>query len=262
MNLNNRHQEELQEKLFGLKRGEEEKKTEILAEKFGLPYLNLNILPVDTDVLSVLPEKTARKGEIVVLKKLGRTLRLGVKDPANRETKKIIEDLEKQGYELKIFAVSQSGLNRIWEKYKLIAPAAASIRGVFVLLESELKEFEKSLETIQELKEAIVDLPTTKLLSAIVAGALKTNASDIHLEPTKDALRLRYRVDGILHDIATLSLKQYSFLLSRIKTLSELILNVSDVSQDGRLLSKLAARTKERLMSGFRSCPAIMARVL
>ncbi|PIZ69643.1 MAG: hypothetical protein COY10_01095 [Candidatus Portnoybacteria bacterium CG_4_10_14_0_2_um_filter_43_36] len=243
----NNQKEELQEKLFGIKREEEEKKTEILAKKFGRPYLNLNILPVDKDDLSILSEESAREGEAAALKKTGRVLHLGVRDPENEKTKKIIEDLKKQGYELKVFVVSFSGLNRIWEKYKLIAPEAVSLRGVFNIQENELREFEKSLETIQKLKEAITDLPTTNLLATIVAGAIKMNASDIHFEPTKNDLRLRYRIDGVLQDAANLSQKQYFFLLSRIKTLSDLFLNVKDIGQDGRFTIKITGKEKRAI---------------
>ena len=247
MTSNDNQKEELQEKLFEIKRKEEEKKTEFLAEKFKLPYLDLNILPVDTDDLSILPKETARKGELATLKKTGRSLYLGIKNPESKETKQIIEDLKKQGYELKIFVVSPSALEKVWNKYESITSKAVSIRGVFDLQENELKEFEKSLSTIQGLKEAIVDLPTTKLLAVIIAGAIKTNASDIHFEPTRDNLRLRYRVDGILQDVAEFSQKQYFFILLRIKTLSDMLLNVSDISQDGRFTIKISGEEKRMI---------------
>jgi len=235
----NHKMRELEEKLFEIKRKEEEQNAKLLAEKVKLPYINLNIAPIDPEDVSFIPEEEARKGGLVVIKKTGRLIHLIVKDPRNPKTKIIIEGLKKKGFDCQVFVGSLTGLKRAWKRYELVATETISLKGIFNLEEKELKEFEKSLKTIQELKEVIGSLSTTRLLTVVFAGAIKMGASDIHLEPTREKIRLRYRIDGILQDVTHLSKKEYGFLLSRIKTLSGMLLNVTDISQDGRFTIKI-----------------------
>ncbi len=236
---------ELQEKLVELKHQEEEKRSQQLADKFNLPYLDLRITPVDPNDLAILPKEKAQQGNLLVIKKTGRLLRLAVKDPGDPQAQQIIKDLQQQGFECKLFITSLSGLQKGWQGYKAITPEAVSLRGVFVIQNEELKKFKKSLATIEELKKAISTLSTSQLLSILLAGAIEMQASDIHLEPTKQGIRLRYRIDGLLQDVTDFPQKDYHFLLSRIKTLSDMLLNVHDVSQDGRFTVKIIDKTKE-----------------
>ena len=94
----------------------------------------------------------------------------------------------------------------------------------------EVKHISQYKEKIKEFLGA----PTTELLATILAGAISINASDIHLEPEKEGVKIRVRLDGILQDILVLEPKIFKGLLSRIKLLSELRLNISDRPQDGR----------------------------
>ncbi len=235
----NDKKKELEEKLIEIKRREEEEKAKILAEKFNLPYLNLNITPIDPEDVTFLSKEKALGGDLVILEKKGKIVKIAVKNPGDSKTKSIIEELKKKGYQCHLFVGSLTGLKRAWQRYELITPEAVSLRGLFNINQSELKEFEKSLKTIQELKEVIGSLTTTQLLGVVFAGAIKMGASDIHLEPRRKDVRLRYRIDGVLQDITQLSRKQYNFILSRIKTLSDMLLNVTDISQDGRFSIKI-----------------------
>ncbi len=228
----NNKKTELEEKLSQIKKREEEKKAELLADKTNLPYLDLSITPIDPEDVSFLTEEESKKGELVVIKKTGRALYLAVKDPNNPETKKIIDQLKKKGIDCHIFIASLTGLKKAWERYKLIIPEKISLKGILLIKEKEL-------ETAGKIKEIIGKLSTTQLLAMIMAGAIKMNASDIHLEATKKDVRLRYRIDGILQDIASISQKEYDFLLSRVKTLSDMLLNRTDISQDGRFTIKI-----------------------
>lgn len=236
---------ELQEKLLELKHQEEEKRSQELAAKFNLPYLDLRITPVDPDDLAILPKEKAQQGNLLIIKKTGRLLRLAVKNPEDPQTQQIIKELQDQGFKCELFITSLSGLQKGWQAYKTITPEAVSLRGVFVIQNEELKKFKKSLATIEELKKAIGTLSTSQLLSIVLAGAIEMQASDIHLEPTKEGIRLRYRIDGLLQDVTDFPQKDYRFLLSRIKTLSDMLLNVHDVSQDGRFTVKIIDKAKE-----------------
>jgi len=232
---------QLEETLSKIKHGEEEKKAEALAEKLNLPYVNLLITPINPNDLIIVDKDKAEKGNLVVVKKTGKVVRLAVKNPEDVQTQEVIKELQEQGYECKLFVVSLSSLKNAWAKYEMaVSPHKdAPIRGVFNIKKQEQDNFKDSLKTVQDLKKAIGGLSTSQLLGIILVGAIEMKASDIHLEPEKDGIRLRYRIDGLLQDIADFPIKEYRFLVSRIKTLSDMLLNVNDVSQDGRFTTKL-----------------------
>jgi type II secretory ATPase GspE/PulE/Tfp pilus assembly ATPase PilB-like protein len=239
MTLNQPKTKALEEKLTELKRQEEENQAKRLAESLGLPYVNLMITPIDFDDLIILPQEKAKQGNLVVIKKTGRVLHLAVKDPSHPSTRQIIQELQEQGFECRLFIASLTSLKKGWTHYESAPLKTTPIRGVFIIQKKELEEYKKSLQTIQELKKTIGTLSTTRLLTIIMAGAIEMNASDIHLEPEKGGIRLRYRIDGLLQEITNLPNDVYRFLLSRIKTLSDMLLNIHDVSQDGRFTVKI-----------------------
>jgi len=233
---------QLEETLSEIKHKEEETQAKQLAEKLDLPYLNLTITPIDPNDLAILPKEKSQMANLLIIKKSGRILNLAAKDPNDPKTQEIIKELQGQGFEYKLFIASPSSLKKGWERYEMATSHQkdAPIRGVFNIKKEELEEFKKSLKTIQDLQKAVTGLSTSRLLAIIMAGAIEMEASDIHLEPSKENIRLRYRIDGLLQDITTFPNKEYHFLVSRIKTLSDLLLNVTDVSQDGRFTTKIS----------------------
>ncbi|MFH1938444.1 MAG: GspE/PulE family protein [Patescibacteria group bacterium] len=236
MNQTNTKTKDLNEKLFEIRRKEEETRINQIAEKFNIPYINLLIIPIDTKDLAIIPQEKAEAGKMLVIKKSGNVLNIAVNNPDNPETVKTINELKEQGFECKLFAATLTSLKKAWERYESVTreKQSASSKGIFVIQKNELTEFKKSLGTIQELKKVISNLSTTRLLTIILAGSIEMKVSDIHLEPTKEEINMRYRVDGLLQNVANFPQKEYRFLLSRIKTLSDMLLNIHDVSQDGR----------------------------
>ncbi|OGE77983.1 MAG: hypothetical protein A2751_02510 [Candidatus Doudnabacteria bacterium RIFCSPHIGHO2_01_FULL_46_14] len=100
--------------------------------------------------------------------------------------------------------------------------------------EIEIRPTEESTATLRALDKAAVFPDTTELLSLIIAAAISAGSSDIHLEPEKEVLKIRFRMDGVLQEITNLPMSVYQHLLSRIKLASNLKLNVTNVPQDGR----------------------------
>ncbi len=244
MILANSQSDALKEKLTGIKRREEEERAKQLAEAFDLPYINLILTPVDSADMAILPKEKAEKGRLAIIRKTGRVLRIAIERPDNPITIQIINELKEQGFDCSLFVVSLTGLKNAWGKYELSSSKTTSLQDAFIVQKKELKEFKKDLETIQYLKKAIHSISTSQLLSIIVIGAVEMKASDIHFEPSKDEIRLRYRIDGLLQDVADFPKKNYRFLLSRVKTLSDMMLNVQDISQDGRFTVKIAENEK------------------
>ncbi|MBU1292405.1 GspE/PulE family protein [Patescibacteria group bacterium] len=242
---------QLQDTLSELKHKEEEDQAKELAEKLELPYINLVIAPISPNDLLILDKEKAQKGNLLVMKKVGKILHLAVKDPNNPQTQEVIKEFQEQGFECKFFIVSSTSLENGWAKYKLaLTPQKdAPIWGVFDIKKEDSDKIKDSLKTVQDIQKEIKNLSTSQLLSLILIGSIKMEASDVHLEPEKDKIRIRYRIDGLLQDIAEFPVKEYHFLVSRIKTLSDMIINITDISQDGRFTAKFNGKTVDLRVS-------------
>ncbi|PIR41386.1 MAG: hypothetical protein COV31_01620 [Candidatus Yanofskybacteria bacterium CG10_big_fil_rev_8_21_14_0_10_46_23] len=117
--------------------------------------------------------------------------------------------------------------------------------GVVDISEERIAELKEKIGGLEDLKKQLRELKTTEALDLIIAGALKISASDIHLEPEEAIIRVRYRLDGILSNIGDLPTREYARILSRIKIISGLKINIHNTPQDGRFTIRLDSRDVE-----------------
>jgi len=227
------------------KRESEEERASRYARQIGLPYIDLNIFPIDQEHIGLIKEEDARKYRLVVMRKVGRQVKIAAFDPLDEGTKKFLVELQRrEGIEIKLFVVSLLSLKKAWENYKRVKLVDVFDVTRMSLSGKDLEKFEREMKELIDLEKKIQNIPTTQLVNVIIAGAMKLNASDIHFEPqNNEKVRLRYRIDGVLQTIAELPSSVYPLTLSRIKMLSGMMLNVRDISQDGRFAIKLG---KER----------------
>ena len=211
-----------------------EENTKSLAQKLNLPYLNLSISTISGSAISLLDENLARAGQMAVIDRDGKKLRIAVADPEIPQTQNNIAKLIADGYVVTLYIVSPLSLAEAWKRYQIERKTEKSQLDAISIKESEISDLQKQIEGITDLKDKIAKISTTQLLNVLVAGALKVDASDIHFEPEEDKIRLRYRIDGVLQDILDFPSVDYGHVLSRIKLLSGLKLNLHDVPQDGR----------------------------
>ena len=141
--------------------------------------------------------------------------------------------------------VSEESLARAWKRYSEVPEYEETLRGVIDVSSEKLDEFLKQTSTIEELRNLFITSAATQknrkiseVLEIILAGALSADASDVHIEPQEKQVRLRFRLDGVLHDILLFDYKIYNLILSRIKLVSGLKLNVRNQAQDGRFQHK------------------------
>jgi type II secretory ATPase GspE/PulE/Tfp pilus assembly ATPase PilB-like protein len=232
-----KREEELEKKLKEIKTTEKEEQYSAIAQKFGLPFSTLKGIPIDTEALNILSEETAKASGIAVLYKGESKLTVAILDPDNSKTIETLESLKKKGFAIDTLITTPEALNSVWERYKVIKQKVFKI-GAIEINEKELTQLQEQISDIGDLKSKLQTISVTKLLEILVAGALKTRASDIHFEPGSNNSRLRYRLDGILHDITNLDLEYYGKILNRIKILSKMKLNIHDTPQDGRFTIK------------------------
>jgi type IV pilus assembly protein PilB len=240
-------QEEKQErKLKELRQQEEETLAQLLADRYGFEYIDLSRLPINTDALRLVPEEKAREAKLAVFNMIGKRLQVAVLSPKNTKAQQLVQELKIKGFLPTVYMVSTQSLERAWRRYKEISYATETQAGLLSIGHesiANLLQQVRSLEDVKTLIKGVVltkkNYRTSKLLEMILAGALALKASDIHLEPEVGYVRLRYRLDGMLTDIIDFDLKLYPFLLSRIKILSGVKLNIKQRAQDGRFTIKI-----------------------
>jgi len=240
-------EEKQKKKIEALHEKEEEEVTQVLAEKYELPYANLTDMTIDLDYLKLVPEKKSREGKIVVFQGVGKKIQVGLQNPNLDLTKNILEELGEK-YEIQSFFVSLKSLENTWEKYKEVPRFEELSRGVIDISLEKIEKFISQTDSTEKLKENFLARIRSKekkriseLLEIILGGALGTNASDVHFEPQEENVKIRLRFDGVLHDILIFKKEPFQFILSRIKLISEMKLNVKERAQDGRF----SIKTKE-----------------
>lgn len=229
-----------------LRKLEEENLAQTLSSKYSVPYVDLTTAPLDVDALRVISEEESKEAGVAVFNEINRVLSVGALSPDNPKTVEAISKLKSKGYEVELYMVSHASLNKVWERYKDLSYSFETKSGALDISNEQITDFLGQVETIPDVQKLIGDIlgmkksyRISRIMEIIIAGALATNASDIHIEPEEDFVRLRYRLDGMLTEILQFDLDTYKLLLSRIKLISNLKLNV-DGAQDGRFSIKVS----------------------
>jgi len=217
-----------------------------LSTKYGIPYIDLSQVQINNAALSVIKEENARDSTLGVFNIKGKRLDVAIFSPNNDKTNQALEALEKNGYKINLFMSSHAGIERIWERYKDVTTTQKTEAGVLDISSEELGNISEKFKSIDEVGKAIEEAlkskdlrGISKVFEIILGGAIAIGVSDIHTDPQEDSVRLRYRLDGILQDVAFLDHKKYHLLISRIKLLSGLKLNITSDTQDGRFSIKI-----------------------
>lgn len=220
--------EDLARKLADDHRNMEEQQAQKAAQNFNLPYVNLNSFPLDLNALSLMSEQDAVASESVPFYKDQHDLRVGTFNPSNQLLQQKLAELNKL-HTVTLYYISPSSHKTVLKFYsKVVRPTSKF---------SETVQVEASHDYSTELKNltAVSDqAPATELMTTIFGEAIAENSSDIHLEPEDQIVKVRYRVDGVLHDAVHLPKAVHRSLISRIKLMAKLKLNVTNEPQDGR----------------------------
>jgi type IV pilus assembly protein PilB len=242
----------LQDQLAKMRREAEERDAKRRADSYQLPYLEPSKLSVNLEALGILPESQAKEGNIALVAAKDVKIAAIAIDPKYSKTVQILEDLKKKGYQVNVFVVSQSSFQYALGFYRFVAKQQEKISGkVHVDKKNKMGAVSREpLDTLPKVAAAIKESndpgKIPDLFETVLSGALSNRASDIHFEPSQDTIKLRYRIDGNLNDVfSDFDHAIYRSLLSRIKLLSNLKLNVRDEPQDGRFTINLPGKDVE-----------------
>ncbi|MBI3633390.1 MAG: type II/IV secretion system protein [Candidatus Vogelbacteria bacterium] len=230
-----------QNKLDELKKQEAEELAEMLSKKYNLPYIDLSVVSINTDALRLVPEEEARAAGIAAFKIVAKKVSVIIATPNNPKVAEILGQLKEQQYEVQEYMGSFASLERAWERYKEISYSMETRAGLVGVSDEQLAIFLETAKNINDVKglieETIKNNKTqgvSKVLEIIIAGAVTVGASDIHIEAQEKETRLRFRLDGVLQDISEFSPAINKLILSRLKLISGLKLNIKAEAQDGR----------------------------
>jgi len=212
----------------------EEEQASTFAASINFPYVDTNLVPIANESLKLLSEEDSRKYNVAIIQKVARTTTVVSSDPTRPETADFLKKLaEENGWEMKIFVVSGYNMSQVQERYKKIIFTDVLSQLSVTLTGEDLKKFDQYLKDLITLKQRITELPVTQILNVIMGGAYKIGASDVHIEPEEKEIRLRYRIDGVLHDVAFFPGSVFKSIISRIKMMSGMKINIRDIAQDG-----------------------------
>jgi len=217
----------------------EDKLIAFLSRQYGIQSITLSQLDVDPEVLKLVPEQIARKYEVLPIQRQGNQITLAMADPTN------VFALDDVGFmtNLQVIPVVASqaairaAIDRSYDtKGSGIADIVSEIEGAAA--DVELVEGEEEIAAkvdVFELKESADEAPVVRLINMILVDAIRRGASDIHLEPYEKVFRVRFRVDGVLHEIMTPPKRLEAALTSRVKIMASLDIAERRLPQDGRI---------------------------
>lgn len=219
-----------------------EQLTKTIARVNKVPYVNLSEATVDAKVLELLPQDIAERYMAVPLGAMQNRLVVAMLDADNVQAVDFLSN--KIGRPIKVYAASEEGIRQILKQYKShisedFASQIGSLQDEANNAEAEEDKKNKTKDKSEvekakkDAKTLVQDSPISKALSAILNYAAKNKASDIHIEPLPDSLKIRCRVDGVLREVMKLPKSTEPALISRIKILANLKIDEHRIPQDG-----------------------------
>jgi len=212
----------------------DEQLTEARATIYGLPYYNLVNEEVPEEIVKFLPEEIAKTYQVICFGRESNILKIGLIEPNLKAMEAVNFLAADEKLQVQYFLISNASWQKIFKQYQKIEEEISSA------LEIKAKEEGEELITVkpesEELStEDINSAPVSRIVSVIIRHAVEARASDIHIEPFAKESRVRYRIDGILHNSLTLPKSIHNAIIARVKVLAKLKLDETRIPQDGRI---------------------------
>jgi type IV pilus assembly protein PilB len=217
-----------------------------LSRQYGVPSITLAQLDIDSDVLKLVPAPIARKYEVIPVRRMGNSLALAMADPTNVFA---LDDISfMTNLQVLPLVASQTAIRKALDRnYESKTEAITSVLSDMQTDLANVEVVEDGQEgakvDVFELKESADEAPVVKLVNMVLVDAIQKGASDIHFESYEKIFRIRFRMDGVLHEMLAPPKRLESAILSRLKIMSNLDIAERRLPQDGRI--KLRYNTRE-----------------
>lgn len=226
----------------------EEDLISIYETELNIPKANLTNLTLEPKLLSLLPEHFARKNHILPIFKSGKNISVAMSDPLNII---VLDEIRlKTGCNVEPAVATEQEITQAINNY--YGTGLGSIEEVIKDLNTEAVSFEEAEEIDpSKLQDMAEEAPIIKLVNVMLLNAIRDRASDVHVEPEENTLKIRNRIDGVLHDAATVPKHLQAAVLSRIKIMSDMNIALKRTPQDGRFQLKTESGTIDFRVSSF-----------
>lgn len=238
--------------LVGEKYINEEELTQARGLFFNLPYVDLRASRISKDVLELISKETMTTYRFVPFEQTGNILKVALTDPTNLAALGALEFLaQKRNSRLELYITSQTSFQSVFRKSENITTEVR--QALKEVVEKEQKDEQRKIAKAQtKVEEKLVDeAPISKIVDVIIRHAIEGRASDIHIEPSEEDLRVRYRIDGVLHSSLILPKSIHPAVISRVKILSNLKIDEQRLPQDGRFHINLDGKPIDFRVSTF-----------
>jgi type IV pilus assembly protein PilB len=233
----------------------DEEVTNFLSRQYGVPAINLQYFEIDSSVVKLIPEETAKRYQILPLSRVGASLTIAMVDPTNVFAMDDIKFMT--GFNIEPVVASESAIMEAIEK---AYGGSQNESNVDELLASMGDEADVELQAEQddidlaELEKSADEAPIVKLVNIVMTDAVKRGASDIHIEPYEKEYRVRFRIDGVLQHIMSPPMKLKDAITSRIKIMAKMDISEKRLPQDGRIMLKMQLGGKKKQLDFRVNC--------
>jgi len=221
------------------------------SEFLKIPLREADPEKIALEVLEVIPEETVKYYQMIPLSKNEKNLEVGMVFPEEFKAQEALKFLSRQqNLNYKVFLITPSSFKNLLKKYR---DQKREVGLALEELETELKEetTRKEVPAATEFERMAEEAPITKIVAVILRNAVEGLASDIHIEPVQNKLRIRFRLMGALHSSIYLPLKTHPAIVARIKILSNLKIDETRIPQDGRFSIKVEGKSIDFRVSTF-----------
>jgi len=211
----------------------EQNLAKVLSIQWGLPYVQLSTIEIDPDVVKAIPQHIAHRHKVLAIEKTKRKLKLAIADPLNVVA---LDDVRLvTGLELEQVVAAEEDIMAAINRYYTGGIDLDEAMRQAVTADIEIAEDKGEDLSVQELRTLTEEAPVVRLVNLVISQAIGDGASDIHMEPHRRSVQVRYRVDGLLHDVMTPPKQLQAAIVSRLKIMANLDIAERRIPQDGRI---------------------------
>jgi type IV pilus assembly protein PilB len=211
----------------------EQNLAKVLSIQWGLPYVQLSTIEIDPDVVKAIPQHIAHRHKVLAIEKTKRKLKLAIADPLNVVA---LDDVRLvTGLELEQVVAAEEDIMAAINRYYTGGIDLDEAMRQAVTADIDIAEDKGEDLSVQELRTLTEEAPVVRLVNLVISQAIGDGASDIHMEPHRRSVQVRYRVDGLLHDVMTPPKQLQAAIVSRLKIMANLDIAERRIPQDGRI---------------------------
>ncbi|KPJ85935.1 hypothetical protein AMJ57_01200 [Parcubacteria bacterium SG8_24] len=223
---------------------EKEAETKAKADQLGFDHIDLAGFPISPEALQLLPREQAKEHKVVPFFYSGEEIRIGAVDPKGPQIKEFEFQIQERTHaRTKVYMISEHSFEVGEKMYDALPEVKEVVKGVQIT-EDDLEKFQKAMETLKDIHENVQKVSITDFVALIVAASLKFGTSDIHIEAEEKKVVIRFRIDGMLTQVAEVKKELWPRIVNRFKLISALKLNITTVPQDGRFTIFMADGSK------------------